>query len=36
MKDKFQTTKFFLSCIYIGFVNLQYEKVEKYLEIKSV
>ena len=30
MKDKFQTTNFF-SCI-----NLQQEKVEKYLEIKSV
>ena len=30
MKDKFQTTNFF------SFINLQKEKVEKYLEIKSV
>ena len=35
MKDKFQTTNFFFP-VSIGSVNLQQEKVEKYLEIKSV
>ena len=34
MKEKFQTTNFFP--VFIGSVNLQEEKVEKYLEIKSV